>query len=724
MIRTNIHRPPSSLTRPSPAFSWFQQRIQCLPTGNPALTEKIHAFAIQYLARGSKWPLPSQAETNPLPRSPIEYYKSPQATYYRSEGSGSLHFLKDTFKEIIPDLQKISFFCLGSDFFSNILHHSLTQHISVHSKEEFLTVLNHLQQQEGTCYLDVSSWISQPEGLKEFTSLQEKTPPNLLAGGIVHLSSVPVFVHLENTDKSAEKNVRRFIHATGSEISFMEASKALQKLGVCINLPSNNAEDSNKNVYETFNQIQNKLTKLKTKYPNNFHYSFALNNLDILQKIRAFEEKPEILNALSIIENNVQDPMSHYHVDLIFEEIYLLLSICEKSSLDPDLTQVIFSKAPQMEGISPSLSLHTSGMMAFTHLLHSLYQKTKHPLKVLHSKGSYFGYESVLRMHSRIIHSQIDTFSSSIKEPLPQNPYNVVFLDIHANNMTARAQDLKHMRADEVRHLIVEPCLANRTEPFTLVVDISTTLFQDDEVEEFVLKHEDLIQEGKLNLIFVSSLAKFSLCGLDKCTGGFLLSYSKIPLEETHLKMCTDSQELVKLLILSESQIPYKNQSLIAKTNLMNKIKQLVRTNPVFSSIFEVLDPQDEKIPAIALRFKNDDGSMLFQNLATLSTDYLSRHGLLKRMSFAYMHPNVNACASTLRISAGLSEDETQEKIIFMLENLAKNLQIVLSTQEAKDKLKSISKISLASEEAFLSSSSPENPSLILDIIHTISNFR
>ncbi len=111
---------------------------------------------------------------------------------------------------------------------------------------------------------------------------------------------------------------------------------------------------------------------------------------------------------------------------------------------------------------------------------------------------------------------------------------DIVMIDIHPNDATKtviRSNNVTALleRYDALIRQLGED-QAHQSGPkkkqVTVIVDITLNQVQDDEVKEIRDKANAYLADGWLNLVFVQSLTKFAQMGMDKHSGGMVVSYN------------------------------------------------------------------------------------------------------------------------------------------------------------------------------------------------------
>ena len=101
---------------------------------------------------------------------------------------------------------------------------------------------------------------------------------------------------------------------------------------------------------------------------------------------------------------------------------------------------------------------------------------------------------------------------------------DVIMVDIHPNDATK-----KRIVSNEVSTLISEVLAKKSGEKdfrLTVMIDITLNHPGEEEVKAIREAAQPFIASGKLNLVFVESLAKFSQMGMDKHSGGLVFAYN------------------------------------------------------------------------------------------------------------------------------------------------------------------------------------------------------
>jgi hypothetical protein len=124
----------------------------------------------------------------------------------------------------------------------------------------------------------------------------------------------------------------------------------------------------------------------------------------------------------------------------------------------------------------------------------------------------------------------------SIDNVTVQGP-DMVFVDIHPNDATK-----PQIVENDVALLITEVCNKLSVDrKVTVVVDITLNHTTEDAVRQIRERAHAFIADGRLNLVFVQSLAKFSQLGQDKHSGGLVFAYNNPANWETFNKSLSEA---------------------------------------------------------------------------------------------------------------------------------------------------------------------------------------
>jgi hypothetical protein len=213
-------------------------------------------------------------------------------------------------------------------------------------------------------------------------------------------------------------------------------------------------------------------------------------------------------------------------IDLIAEELILQLCFVKTPPLKETITHLVNTKIP-VEGLNnpPKAHVYTSGMNAFSQLISAMYRakdRQGQKMEVGVVENIYFEVQTTFLAYLQRIAIKSEITLNTPAQRLPE----LIFSDLYTNNAPIP-------KVAELDYSVMFPCkkiqnasVKQQNAPITLVIDTSTSMFYDSKVQEIVNYYKDLINDGTLNLVFINSLAKFSMCGLDKYQGAAIIVYN------------------------------------------------------------------------------------------------------------------------------------------------------------------------------------------------------
>lgn len=448
------------------------------------------------------------------------------------------------------------------------------------------------------------------------------------------------------------------------------------------------------------------------------HY-FQLFHLFLTTLRRSYQDKEEglepyaiqfisdSLEEVSAILNRIQEDKEMDYllflseVDLLTEEIIYLLTILKPYD-EGSFPQLLNEQGVKIEEPSIKSSYaFTSGMNSFAQVLGALRgegERQNRKLKVGYSSTNYFELRLEVTPHIAkgfdLAKKAEDAFTGV------KGDYDVFFMDIYPNEVTLPSVG----RVDPIE--TITQLLHHRNgRPLTVVIDASTMLFSSEEIQKTVDKFKGEIDAGQLNIVVVNSLAKFSMCGLDKYTGGVVQTYNHPEaFEEFNGFLATRQQEeplspeaeqffslcftevpadaemypgggaptIIEMYLAEINENTEKlYQSLYPKLG-KHRSKQRGQT-PIFMTLTE---RESDKIPMLSFQFDNAVQALIQKkaidpakadrvkaNIAILLKYYIYALAKLKglpldtRLSFGFAHSNINDCATALRLTVGLESE-------------------------------------------------------------------
>jgi len=228
------------------------------------------------------------------------------------------------------------------------------------------------------------------------------------------------------------------------------------------------------------------------------------------------------LFAIKKMSDNIEMALSHQNkIHLFIRDIQNVLEAwmlyIDINPLVKDPVQIFQEALP----FKPTMVHFTSyAMRSFTRVLQvlaSIYSnKTSSRMRIQTFNQTY--YELITNMErlketADIVIAQSD---AQIEEEC-----DVYFIDVHPNNAVEN-QIFSH----NILQIIETLASFSTDRPRTLVVDITLNSLSDSEIKKLISEANFLVQSGRLNLVLIQSLTKFSQLGLDKLSAGFLAAYN------------------------------------------------------------------------------------------------------------------------------------------------------------------------------------------------------
>lgn len=480
--------------------------------------------------------------------------------------------------------------------------------------------------------------------------------------------------------------------------------------------PSKSASSITPTTPVTFKSLKDRLNALHRSAQNKcqrFYYNLFAKLLIPIEEGVSKQEKSK--TELDLIDSGLQEIDSILtkmerltqskdytqflgEVDLLTEEIVYLLTI-----VDP-FEGITLASTLNQEGIvfrsrfaEKATYTFTSGMNGFAQVFSALRkqsQATGQRLNIGFSDTNYFELRLEvlphLTQHFNVAKQPTDPFN--IKQD-----YDVFFMDIYPNEVTKFRVDY----TDPIT--VLGKLLQNKKEaasktgkaisPLTVVIDTSTTLFSSTEIQKVVNKYQKEIDDGLLNIVVVNSLAKFSMCGLDKYTGGVVQTYNN---RETFLPFNTCLQRRQQQEPLSPEaerffHLFFKGASTeidgylaAINTNTHSVYKKFAGDLHLGSpkkTLMTLSDKPSEHIPMLSFHFstlitdlirtkkiKREELDTAKSGISIIMQHYI--HALAKskdlpmdsRTSFGFAHANINSCWTALRLTIGLEDPAMLEQ--------------------------------------------------------------
>jgi len=395
----------------------------------------------------------------------------------------------------------------------------------------------------------------------------------------------------------------------------------------------------------------------------------------------SLQEIDEIVGRIEACSSMTDHARLLTEVDLLTEEVVYLLTILkpfDEKTLEQHLNETGIQF--QTKSANKSSYAFTSGMNGFSQVLGALSKQGKaesNKLKIACATTSYFEFRLNVLPHLNKafvpMDTPIDPFSPIVED------CDVFFMDLYPNEVTLPS--VERVNSEKV----IEELLHNRAgKPLTVVIDTSTSLFSSSDIQQLVDRFIVEIDAGQLNLVVVNSLAKFSMCGLDKYTGGVVQTYNNAKKFEAFNEHMTKRQSQEKL---SPEADRFFNLFFSCAPGLVEKYLESVNTNTetLYQSLttglqcgttaMQLAEKKSERIPMISFQFDNvikhleskmipDVQDQAKANLSILMQYYIYARAkalglpMDTRTSFGFAHSNINECWIALRLTVGLETPE------------------------------------------------------------------
>lgn len=288
--------------------------------------------------------------------------------------------------------------------------------------------------------------------------------------------------------------------------------------------------------------------------------------------------------------------------------------------------------------------------------------------------------------------------------------FKSVILDLYPNNAP-----LADVKTNDVVALVNKRLKQKNGHPLTIILDTSTTIAWDPNVAQILQAFEGPIKEGRLTLVVINSLAKFSMCGLDKFPGGLTQSYCQIAgvnqnlsvllatfVKEDVYKLSPEVREFFSFFLIdNKQQIEDHIKKIVENTHYV--YQELVGNLGQEHALLK-LGKRGEKIPMMGLHLAHFLKKMTEHNHVQLSKKeessalanlnywiyyYLysqaNKRGrpLWIRPSFGFPHAALTECWSAIRLTIGIEDALILDEYVTFFKDIEKELESTLKDREA-----------------------------------------
>lgn len=418
---------------------------------------------------------------------------------------------------------------------------------------------------------------------------------------------------------------------------------------------------------------------------------------------------PEMNRSLHIqniveIDSNEEIPLKRKFQEIL-QEVYLAFE-------EVSYSQILSSKKlppllPALHKAAPSSPLKktflaTSGMSGYYHVMKSLKGLYGKIPKAAFLNTTYFEIT-----HKPFMGKALDVLTEpemdvTVEDFLTVSPgkWDVLFLDPYPNFVSTDHIDLPPIEK------IIHHHLSGSSSPLTVVLDLTSTILHDPLLKRVIQTFDQEIQQGKLHLFFISSLAKFYTGGFDKYSGGFVQTYSTHPFNTLKTSLNNDP--------LSEEATTFFSLIFQERGEWLSSYFKTVQKNT--DEMYRLLLPlqnddhpiclcrKEETIPFIGLSLKKLglflyqqsltnhqlDNITLFFKYFVLAKTFMRDLPLTSRESFGFPTTNLQTSGGALRLTVGVEDHPILEEVAQCLieENRSIELELTTLSQETLKKLR------------------------------------
>lgn len=716
-----------------------QLRLLCIEDGN--IKKTINKIGLNYLSKGAKYPLSVSGEyALPL----LDYYQSKEQTYFRSTGNGLSKIYRDIligkgFGFLIENGDIAHTFVKSQKFKHILKGHFLLDKITSKEDVKFNKRILLLDDKvrrmtnrlvDETIYLDISSILSKKNKLVNAKKLQERiglVREKLKNAGVENVIPIAVVkldegqyscIIIDPKNKQQQQRNLEHLSSFGYRPDIMGVKETLLREGLdtstiadilTLHTCEQNFEKDSLVDYKTIIKQLKTLEKSKSKL--NVYYKFISHFLTEISEKASFlnddienDKKIKLLvldSIQKILKEHENFPDMSFEkelsgIDLIFEELAILLLFMPDQNLE-----LLFEQVASVGILEAKCHAFTSSTNAFYQAFYALYKNKGEKLNVLFSDSSYFELKSIFPDCKNLMKSSF----SSFEDALNTSDYDAICFDLYPNDATQ-----KSVGSVDIQSVLPLTEVLQRSEPLTIIIDTTTTVFFDPEVKKLVNYYEEAIKKGNLNIVLVNSLQKFAMCGIDKYTGGATTVYnnqnfdgfnhylSKYALAEP---LSREARNFFALFFKTGEEcleyidlINRNTETFYQKLNFMKEEK----------SLLVLADKNHSKIPMIGIHFSNfleALGTEYNKNenkeiITAIFREYYLLAGrdaglyISKRSSFGFAHANINDAYTALRMSIGLEDESQIDQYVTLWKKFESELDHFIQKPLLVEKLKEV----------------------------------
>lgn len=383
---------------------------------------------------------------------------------------------------------------------------------------------------------------------------------------------------------------------------------------------------------------------------------------------------------------------------LMMEEILFLFIYLKPSSLSLKLehaANVLPFVPPDASPMKKRSWFASSGMASYVSIFKACsecYAASSKPPKVVLLQGCYFEVadEGMLRDY---LSKTFDFQLVSLEDCGKQRDCDIVCLDLYPNYAPLRTVQVTPV-VKIVQDILSE---SGPRRPLTLLLDTSTTIFWASEVISIIAELAPLTEKGRLNLVLVSSLAKYAMCGWDRTPGGLSQLYYQM-----HSAMqsfdAAFSQEFLSpegtvlasiFLLKNRPQIDHYIKTIFENTDYVYEMLKPLLQN---EKACLLLGERESPIPILAFHFdqflercKIERKKEFLSNCTYLVFYYMAEKAqalqlpLLIRPSFGFPHAALTECHTALRCTLGIEDKPILEDYVQFFQKINDELETFTS---------------------------------------------
>ncbi len=218
------------------------------------------------------------------------------------------------------------------------------------------------------------------------------------------------------------------------------------------------------------------------------------------------------LNSIEEVHQQVQNLLAILSIEGGYSET--AFGECVAKRLTEGPSPVVPADLP-----SPMVELKPSAMHGLSSILSSVEaQKGTNELNVAILKDTYYEETDVIN-HARTYNVSVFDSETTTFDKTPKSPIDLFVCEFHHNISLSRQEYKPEDVAAQVLHMHAKKMLAD---PCTVLIDTTIDLEKSDQMKALLHNPEikKMIQDGKLNILFLRSGQKFDMLGMDNYYGG------------------------------------------------------------------------------------------------------------------------------------------------------------------------------------------------------------